>query len=106
MALREDLLNELRNKKYYQEVDFAKLVQRDDFPDSYATRIERISESLKQIALTNSAIQLAEQFLPAQQPQQAPVQPSSTPVEEPDVVSGDQVAVEKEHKVQGQTHGE
>lgn len=83
--LKLDLLNKLRNDKYYEELELVRLA--GDPNMNYREKIDLMDYRLERIALINSKMGLAEQYFqePAQQPM--PQQPQG-------------------HVHQGQSHGE
>lgn len=77
--LKLDLLNKLRNDKYYEELELVRLAQ--DPNTNYKEKIDAMSYKLANISLLNAQMGLAEQYFqepaPAPQanaPQGAPVQ--------------------------------
>ncbi len=89
--LKVDLLNKLRNDKYYEEVELVRLAQ--DPNTYYKGKIKDMSCRLENIALLNAQMGLVEQYFQEPTPQVAPEQ---VPVQAP--------PAGKVH--QGQTHGE
>jgi hypothetical protein len=77
--LKIDLLNELRNQKYYEEIELLRLAQ--DPSMNYKEKIVAIKGQLEKIALLNNELALAEAYFPEPQAQQ-PVAPAQAPVDE------------------------
>ena len=106
--LKADLLNELRNQKYYAEMELLRLAQ--DPSMNYRAKILKLDKELESIALLNQKIALAEGYF--QTPEQAPIeQPvpmeqTPVPVEQPvpEAPVPAQPVVNK--PIQGQSHGE
>jgi hypothetical protein len=75
--LKLDLLNKLRNDKYYAEIELVRLAQ--DPNCNYLYKINDMQAKLNEIALLNASLALAEQYFqepvaaPATAPQGAPV---------------------------------
>lgn len=95
--LKIDLLNKLRNDKYYEELELVRLAQ--DPNTNYRGKIDAMTVQLEKLALLNASMGLVEQYFQEQPQQQAPpmqVAPEQVPV-------GGQPAG-KVHP--GQTHGE
>jgi hypothetical protein len=66
--LKLDLLTKLRSDKYYEELELVRLAQDPNM--NYKEKIELMSIRLKNLALLNSEMVLAEQyFQPPAQPQ-------------------------------------
>jgi len=87
-----DLLNKLRNDKYYDELELVRLAQDPNM--NYKVKIEQMSVLLANLSVLNAQMGLAEQYF--QEPAPAPVAaPAGAPVAAP----AGQV-----HP--GQTHGE
>lgn len=55
-----DLIESLRNDKYYAEMELTRLLNQDNY--SYKDRIELIKETLKDVVLIDSSISLIEQI--------------------------------------------
>jgi len=72
--LKLDLLNKLRNDKYYKEIEFVRLAQDPNM--NYEEKIYEMDRILEIIALINIKMGLAEQYFqePAAQPQGQQVQ--------------------------------
>jgi transposase len=70
--LKLDLLNKIRNDKYYKELELVRLAQ--DSNVEYLKKINTIQLLLQSIAMLNSEIELIEQYFkqPVQQPVQQP----------------------------------
>ena len=90
--LKLDLLNKLRNDKYYAEIELVRLAQ--DPQMNYQWKIDTMKQQLQEIALLNAEMGLMEQYF------QEPVQ--AAPAEAP--VAQSPAPVAQVH--QGQTHGE
>jgi hypothetical protein len=58
--LKLDLLNKLRNDKYYEELELVRLAQDPNM--YYKEKIDRMSDRLASISLLNSQMGLAEQY--------------------------------------------
>ncbi len=65
--LKQDLINNLGNEKYYDENELVRLAQDPNIP--YKTKIENMVSILKNIQSVDFAIQLVEKYF--QEPQQA-----------------------------------
>jgi len=72
--LKLDLLNKLRNDKYYDELELVRLAQ--DPNTNYKEKIDLMSYKLSNISLLNAQMGLAEQYFqePVPAAQGAPVQ--------------------------------
>lgn len=72
--LKLDLLNQLRNQKYFDELELVRLAQDPNM--KYKEKIDLMQVRLGSIALVNAELGLVEQYFqePVQQPQQVPVQ--------------------------------
>lgn len=93
--LKLDLLNKLRNDKYYEELELVRLAQ--DPNTNYKEKIDAMSFRLSNLAMVNAQMGLVEQYFQEPAPQAAPqVVPEQVPVQ------GQPAG--KVH--QGQTHGE
>lgn len=105
---RTDLINELRNQKYYLEQDFVRLVNSQ--AESYKGRLNEIKDVFVEIGKINTALALAETYLPIQQQEQAQGEPAPAPqAEEGDVVTADNpqpAPALQSQPLAGQTHGE
>jgi hypothetical protein len=92
--LKLDLLNKLRNDKYYEELELVRLA--GDPNTNYKEKIDAMSFRLSNLAVLNAQMGLVEQYFqePAPQAQAAP--DGQVPVQ-----------AQPQGKVhQGQTHGE
>ena len=108
--LKADLLNELRNQKYYAEMELLRLAQ--DPTMKYRAKIFDIDAQLAEIAVIDAKIGLANQYF--QEPQQQPVNVPDAPApeitenvpEQPSVVTqhAQPPVAAKPHA--GQSHGE
>lgn len=87
--LKLDLLNKLRNDKYYAEIELVRLAQ--DPQSNYQWKIDLMKQQLYELALLNAEMGLVEQYFQEPQPT-----PASAPVENQPVA--------QVHN--GQTHGE
>jgi hypothetical protein len=94
--LKLDLLNKLRNSKYYVELELARLAQEPNM--NYKEKIKLMSDKLKKIAVINAQVSLIEQ--------QYFVEPE--PVTKPEDVKQPPVntGVPQTRPHDGQTHGE
>lgn len=88
--LKLDLLNKLRNDKYYEEIELVRLAQDPNM--NYKDKIDNMSYRLSTLSLINAEMGLVEQYFQEPVAAQQPV-PQGQPVP--------QVQVH-----QGQTHGE
>jgi hypothetical protein len=89
--LKVDLINQLGNGKFYAELELGRLA--GDPNMNYKVKIDLMQEKLKEIALLNGEIALAQQYFP-DPPAPAPV-PEQAPVVKPIT-----------QPLPGQTHGE
>jgi hypothetical protein len=87
--LKVDLLNKLKNDKYYDEMELVRLASDPNM--NYKRKIDEMDSSLTKIALLNAKMGLVEQYF-----QDAPPQNQQAPAQAP--------APNNVH--QGQTHGE
>jgi hypothetical protein len=88
--LKLDLLNKLRNDKYYAELELVRLAQEPNM--NYKDKIDLMTYKLGEISLLNANMGLAEQYF--QEPVQAPA-------------AGAPVQAQPQGQVHpGQTHGE
>jgi hypothetical protein len=72
--LRADVLNELANEKYYNEVELQKLAY-NELPElNYKEKVQLMKELTKDIVLAQQAMNAFAQIFPEQQAQQAPTQ--------------------------------
>ena len=93
--LKVDLVNKLRNDKYYEELELVRLA--GDPNTNYKEKIEEMSIKLENIAILNAQMGLVEQYFQEPQQQAQPqVMPEQVPVGAP--------PASRVH--QGQTHGE
>jgi len=88
--LKLDLLNKIRNDKYYEELELGRLAQ--DPVMNYKYKIEEMQLKLNNLAVLNAELGLVEQYF-----QEAP--PVDAPPAQANVAPAGQVH-------QGQTHGE
>jgi hypothetical protein len=95
--LKIDLLNKLRNDKYYEELELVRLAQ--DPNTNYKGKIDAMSAQLEKIVILNASMGLVEQYF-QEQPQQVPMQHQVAPEQVP--VGG--APAGRVHP--GQTHGE
>lgn len=113
--LKNDIVNELRNEKYYLEQDLGRLWS-EASSLGYRERIHGVKAVLSEIAVINQSLGLLEAYVPTQQ---VPQQEAPAPVDgvEGDIVSGDesegdvvtgdeQTPAPASQPHQGQTHGE
>jgi len=72
--LKVDLLNKLRNDKYYKEIELVRLAQEPNM--NYEEKIHMMDRNLETIAVINIKLGLAEQYFqePAAQPQGQEIQ--------------------------------
>lgn len=94
--LKLDLLNKLRNDKYYEELELVRLAQ--DPNTNYKEKVDAMSYRLSNLAMLNAQMGLVEQYFQEPAAQQPQVAPEQVPVQSPGQPQG------KVH--QGQTHGE
>ena len=94
--LKQDLLNQIGNEKYYEEIEFIRLAQAPDM--YYKEKIDSMQNRLRNIAILNSEIALVGQYLQDAPPAPA-VAPAQTKTQEPPVTPQPQVHA-------GQSHGE
>jgi hypothetical protein len=93
--LKIDLLNKLRNDKYYDEIELVRLAQEPNM--NYSIKISSMSMILEKLATTNNQLALVEQYF------QEPVQPQV----QPQVQAQDQPVQQPATNVlPGQSHGE
>ena len=101
--LKVDLLNELRNQKYYEELELLRLAQ--DPGMKYRTKVLDLTDVLSNIALLNNQIALAEGYFQDPQEQVQANQPLPNVPQPPEVKE----EVKQEVVTQplpGQSHGE
>lgn len=101
--LKLDLLNKLRNDKYFAEIELVRLAQ--DPAMNYKQKIDEMEEQLALIALLNTEMGLVEQYF--QQPQQG-AEGQPMPNLNPNAPAGQPVQTgQPAGKVHpGQSHGE
>jgi hypothetical protein len=75
--LKLDLLNKLRNDKYYEELELVRLAQ--DPNTNYKEKIDRMSDRLMTISILNAQMGLAEQYFQEPAPVAAPVAGAPVP---------------------------
>jgi len=92
--LKLDLLNKLKNDKYYEELELVRLAQ--DPNTNYLEKINSMSYRLSTLAILNAQMNLVEQYF--QEPVPVP------PVVQPDAATMGQKPVGQVHP--GQSHGE
>ena len=86
--LKQDILNNLGNQKYYIELELARQAQDPNMV--YEGKVMSMSETLKEIAEIDLATQLVGKYFPEQQPQenapqgQPPVDAPKGPADQPD----------------------
>jgi hypothetical protein len=89
--LKLDLLNNLKNKKYYAEIELVRLAQEPNM--NYESKIDNMIHLLGEITTINSNIGLAEQYF-------------KEPVAEQQGFTQGQPLQQTGNVHQGQTHGE
>jgi len=94
--LKLDLLNYLKNEKFYEELELARLAQEPNM--NYRDKVNQMSCKLEKIAVINAQVLLIEQqyFVEPVVPAEGAPVPQPVPQSVPTV----------EVKHQGQTHGE
>lgn len=97
---RTDLVNELRNQKYYLEQDLVRLVNNP--VTSYKGRLDEIKECLVEIGKCNTAIALTDVYLTTPEEQEGG-QPTPQQGGGDDIVTGAPVQAQP---LAGQTHAE
>lgn len=95
--LKQDLLNNLGNKKYYDELELVRLAQEPNMV--YKDKIDLMSSLLRELALSDLSQQLVGKYFPDAPPAPAPVSEDAPQIEQPP-----QPEQPAPHK--GQTHGE
>jgi len=78
--LKLDLVNNLNNEKYYEEIELIRLAQEPNM--NYKEKIESMKNRLLSISMLNSSLGLVEQYFqePVQAaPQAAPATPQAAP---------------------------
>ena len=96
--LKLDLLNKLKNDKYYEELELVRLASEPNM--NYKAKINEMSFTLKEIAMLNTQMGLVEQYF-QDAPQEQP-QAQQAPQGQPQA----QQAPQQPKTHQGQTHGE
>lgn len=94
--LKLDLVNNLNNQKYYDEIELIRLAQ--DPNAVYKDKIVAMEVQLEKIALVNAKIGLVDQYF--KEPE-APAGQAATPKQQPEVKQQPQGQVHK-----NQSHGE
>lgn len=83
--LKLDLLNKLKNDKYYEELELIRLAQEPNM--NYKEKINTMSDRLKNLAIVNSQMGLVEQYFnEPEQPQNNGCAPVN--VEQPPASNG------------------
>jgi len=103
--LKLDLLNKLRNDKYYKEMELVRLAQEPNM--CYEEKIDNMVVKLKQLHDLNGQMLLMEQYF--QEPEAAPQAgaPAPAPGQAPPAPAGVPVVEKPAEKVHpGQSHGE
>ncbi len=95
--LKIDLLNKLKNDKYFDESELVRLAQEPNM--NYKQKIDEMCWVLNRIVTTNAQIALAEQYF-----QDAPAKTEGAEQPAPQQPAQQQPAPNNVH--QGQTHGE
>jgi hypothetical protein len=90
--LKLDLLNKLRNDKYYEELELVRLAQ--DPNTNYKEKIDAMALRLEKLAILNAEMGLVEQYFQEPVTPQTEAPQAGAPVPQATVVH------------QGQTHGE
>ena len=90
--LKIDLVNKLKNDKYYDELELIRLAQEPNM--NYQTKMSAMGIELGKLAMVNAKLGLVEQYFQEPAPEQAPPAPPAPTGQVP-------VGVHK-----GQTHGE
>lgn len=98
--MKNDLVNELRNEKYYLDQDVVRLL--NDTTISYKKRLDELKEVFIRIGAIEQGLIMVDAYLPHQEVQRPTEQVMERFDDEDDVVT----ATEYEHKVDGQSHGE
>jgi hypothetical protein len=75
--LKLDLLNKLKNDKYYEELELVRLAQDPNM--NYKEKIDAMAYKLANISLLNAQIGLAEQYFQAPAPTATPQQGAPVP---------------------------
>jgi hypothetical protein len=95
--LKVDLLNELRNQKYFGEIELIRLA--GDPTMNYKAKIAELDSTLTEIALVNQKIGLAEMYFQEPVAAPAPAPQADPSVTQPPVAPAPAV-------LPGQSHGE
>ncbi len=93
--LKQDLVNDLGNEKYYSELELARLAADPNM--NYKCKVDTMAALLKNLASVDLATQLIGKYFPEEQQAQAPAPQVEAPVAE-------QPQQPAPH--QGQTHAE
>jgi hypothetical protein len=103
--LKLDLLNKLKNDKYYEELKLVRLAQDPNM--DYKEKINDMSVALENLVLLNSQMGLVEQYF-NEEPAQAPaVAPTPTPADQAPAPTTEPVVEKPAAKVhQNQSHSE
>lgn len=73
LVLRTDVLNELRNKKYYIQNELERVaVKISDSDISHEERVNKVIELTAQLSIIDNSIKLVEAIFTAPQPKPAP----------------------------------
>jgi len=92
--LKQDILNNLGNEKYFEELELARLAQ--DANTVYSEKVKKMASILKNVASVDLSVQLVGKYFPeAEAPAPAPEQPVA-----------EQPVAEKPAPQPGQTHAE
>jgi hypothetical protein len=79
--LKQDILNNLGNEKYFEELELARLAQ--DANSVYSEKVEVMANTLKNIASIDLSVQLVGKYFPeAEQAAPAPAPAADQPVAE------------------------
>jgi hypothetical protein len=98
--LRIDLLNEIRNEKYFAEIELNRLAQSMDIP--YKEKLVRMGQVLKTIDSANRRTELVKVYFGDESVQQVANKPTPAPVPEAE----DSQPVARRAPIEGQSHGE
>ena len=93
--LKIDLLNKLKNDKYFEESELVRLAGEANM--NYRYKIDEMADVLKNIAILNAQVGLVEQYFQEPQDKQNEAQPQTQQPLAPQ---------QQTHVHQGQTHGE
>ena len=96
--LKQDILNNLGNEKYFEELELARLAQ--DANTVYSEKVEVMADILKNIASIDLSVQLVGKYFPEAE------QAAPAPVAEKPVTEGQAPAPEQPKPQPGQTHAE